>query len=168
MRSLLGRNIVRFVFLVLLQGLVLAHIPLPFHLQLFVSVLFIVFMPFGIQPWLGVLLGFLCGLSVDTLLGTWGLHTSAATTAAFVRVLYIRFSVRYGREAETEMVTPTLSRMGLSDFSAYTALVILSYHAVFFILDVFQLWHWRILWMMLGSSTLCFLCAFLSQKRGAR
>lgn len=146
----------------------MAHIPLPFHLQLFVSVLFIVFLPFGIPAWAGVLLGFLCGLSVDTLIGTWGLHTSAATMAAFVRVLYIRFSVRYGREAETEMVTPTLSRMGLPDFSVYVALVILSYHVVFFLLDAFQLWHWRILGMMLGSSTLCFLCAFLSQKQASR
>lgn len=164
MRTLLGKNIVRFIFLVLLQGLVLAHIPLPLHLQLFVSVLFILFMPFGLRAWMTLLFGFLCGLCVDTLTGTWGLHAASATTAAFVRVIYIRFSERYGRDAEAEVATPTLSRMGLPDFSAYAALVILSYHVVFFALDAFQLWDWPTFLIMLGSALLCYFCAFLSQK----
>lgn len=168
MRTLVGKNIVRFIFLVLLQGLVLSHIPLPLHLQLFVSVLFILFMPFGMRAWTGLLFGFLCGLCVDTLTGTWGLHAASATTAAFVRELYVRFSARYGREAETEFGTPTLARMGLPDFSAYTALVVLSYHAVFFALDAFRLWDWPTFGTMLGSSFLCYFCAFLSQKWFAR
>lgn len=168
MRTLVGKNIIRFIFLVLLQGLVISHIPLPLHLQLFVSVLFILFLPFGMRAWLGLLFGFLCGLCVDTLTGTWGMHAAAATTAAFVRELYTRFNERYGREAETETVTPTLSRMGLPDFSAYAAVVILSYHLVFFALDSFQLWDFPTFGIMLGSALLCYICAFLSQKWFAR
>ncbi len=164
MRTLLGRNIVRFIFLVLMQGLVLSHIPLPLHLQLFVSVLFLLFMPFGMQSGTALCLGFVCGLSVDTLTGTWGQHAASATMAVFVRELYVRFSERYGRESENELITPTLARMGWSDFSAYAALVILSYHIVFFALDAFKLWDFWTFLVMIGSSLLCYVCAFLSQK----
>ncbi|MDE7149329.1 MAG: hypothetical protein K2O01_02815, partial [Bacteroidales bacterium] len=121
------------------------------------------FMPFGMRAWIGLLFGFLSGLCVDTLTGTWGLHAASATAAAFVRELYVRFSERYGH-SESEFGTPPLSRMGLPDFSAYAALVILSYHAVFFALDAFRIWDLTTFGIMLGSSMLCYFCAFLSQK----
>lgn len=58
MNSLILKNIVRFIFLTLLQILVINYLQLPFGMQLYLYVLFILLLPYQTPNWLLLILAF--------------------------------------------------------------------------------------------------------------
>lgn len=151
------------MFTVLLQGALMLLIPLPFDLQLFISIIFIILLPYQCPAWTVLIYGFLCGLSVDILTSGGGLHATSAVTAALARILYLKPTNKRNSDNENTG-TPTLIKMGLSPFCIYSTIVVLTYSTVFFCLDSFRLFDPYSILLILGSSILSILAVFLSQK----
>jgi hypothetical protein len=129
-------NVLRFVALLLLQGLVFKNIGVGWesfpYLHIIVFPVFILLLPIRIPKTLLILLGFLIGISVDFLYDTLGVHASAAVFTAFVRPLVLKiFEPRGGYNTS---YSPTAARMGLGWFLRYAA--ILMFVHIFFYYSV--------------------------------
>lgn len=127
----------RFVFLALLQVLLLNQIEIGFGIQLMVYPLFILLLPveIGVIPLMGV--AFLLGIVIDSLSNTYGLHASSLLFMAFLRPLIFKlFAPRDGYDPLQEI---NLFTMGFSWFLRSFGLLLLAHHFWFFMLEMFKL-----------------------------
>ncbi len=129
-------NILRFIFLVLLQVLILDGINLGGYINPYMYILFIILLPFETPNWLLLVLAFMIGISVDAFSNTLGIHASASVFAAFLRPMTLKFMApRDGYEAGTQ---PKLSTYGFGWFLRYSLIIIFSHHLFFFIVIAFD------------------------------
>ncbi|MGB0915005.1 MAG: hypothetical protein ACPGVI_02990 [Crocinitomicaceae bacterium] len=136
MNNLLKHGL-RFLFVVLIQVLVLNQIELGFGIQLMIYPLFILLLPveLGIFPLLG--LAFLMGMSIDAMSNTYGLHTSALLTFAYARPLVFKlFAPRDGYDA---LLETNIFNMGNLWFLKTFGLLITVHHFWFFLMEMFKL-----------------------------
>lgn len=130
-------HIVRFIFFLLLQGLVMNKLhffggmmmPFPYILPL-------ILLPFGYSRWGILLIGFFYGISLDMFSSTLGMHTSATVLIAFLipKVRNLIAPVEgYGVSD-----TPTIQSQGLSWFIVYAAILTIIHHIWLFYLENFQ------------------------------
>ena len=132
----LPRNILRFVFLVLLQVLVLNNIGLSNYAIPYVYILFILLLPFEIPGWLLLLLGFVLGLSVDIFTNTIGVHASATVFISFLRPYVLGFiAPRDGYESGS---APNPSYFGFLWFLKYALVLTVAHHAFLFFVEAFS------------------------------
>lgn len=136
MIRIVGRNIIRFLILILFQVLVLDNILLNGYLNPYFYVLFIILMPFETPRWLLLISGFLLGLSVDLFENTLGMHAAATVFMALVRpwVLSI-FAPRDGYEPDT---FPRIFYYGFNWFLKYSLVMVLFHHLALFYIEVFH------------------------------
>ncbi len=136
MIKLLGRNIIRFVVLILVQILVLDNIQISGHIVPYCYILFIFLMPFETPNWLLLLTAFALGLSVDLFNQTPGMHAAATVFMAFLRPYVLRMSApRDGYETGS---FPRLYYFGFQWFLRYTVILVLAHHFVLFYTEVFR------------------------------
>jgi rod shape-determining protein MreD len=136
MIKLLGRNIIRFLVLVLAQILVLNNIQVSGYIVPYIYVLFILLLPFEIPGWMLLLTGFALGITVDLFTQTPGMHASATVFMAFLRPWVLEMSApRDGYEAGT---FPRLYYMGFQWFLRYTVILVLAHHFMLFYIEVFR------------------------------
>ncbi|MDE6494246.1 MAG: hypothetical protein K2O66_04535 [Bacteroidales bacterium] len=159
MQRAFWKNLIRFLFLVLLQGMVLEHIELPGHLHLMVVPVFILLLPLQLPAVPLLILGFLSGFCVDLLCQIPGLNAAAATFMAFSRIVYFRIKNRRDAVRDADIAgTPLPSGMGWGGFIEYTLWMVVLFHLAYFLLDAFSLRHvFYTLYLLAGSSLLCFL-----------
>lgn len=134
--SLIFKNILRWVLLIFLQVFFLRNIGFYNLSTPFIYLLFILILPFRTPNLLLFLLAFLTGLTVDAFYDTLGIHTTACTVLAFVRISFINVSLNRDALDEPE---PSLGNMGLKWFSLYAFLSVASHHIVLFLLEAFKL-----------------------------
>ncbi|MBU0763416.1 MAG: rod shape-determining protein MreD [Bacteroidetes bacterium] len=133
MIKILGRNIARFVFLVLLQVLVLDHVHLWGFVNPYIFILFIILLPFETPGWLLLFFGFFLGLSIDIFNDTPGIHTSATVFMCFIRPAMLKLiAPREGYEPGTY---PRLYYYGFNWFMKYSIIMVLVHHSVYFFLE---------------------------------
>ena len=134
-REILG-NVLRFLLLFLIQGLLLVNVDLmDGKAQVFLYVLFIIMLPFRISTIGAMGLAFLMGLAVDMFYDSTGLHASAAVMTAFVRPYYIRaFTPRDDYDVNDR---PSISRMGFTWFLKFSAVLIFVHCLWLFMLEAF-------------------------------
>ena len=131
------KHSVRFVFLVLLQVLILNNIQLNGFINPYLYILFIIMLPFEIPVWLLMLLAFVMGISIDMFLNTMGIHAAACVFMAYTRSYVLNFfSPRDGYESNTE---PSLEYWGLTWFLSYSSIMVCLHHVVFFFIEAFRL-----------------------------
>ncbi|NNC84272.1 MAG: rod shape-determining protein MreD [Flavobacteriales bacterium] len=131
-------NVIRFISLILVQGLLLSNVVLVGgRAQVYLYVLFIVMLPLRIAPGLAMLLSFFLGLGVDMFYDSPGLHASASVLAAFVRPYFIQ--ILTPRDDYDINDRPTISRMGLFWFLRLAAGVIFTHSLWIFLLESFSL-----------------------------
>jgi rod shape-determining protein MreD len=136
MIKLLGRNIIRFVILLLLQVMVLNNIQISGYVIPYVYVLFILLLPFETPGWLLLLSGFALGLSVDMFAHTLGMHTAATVFMAFLRLHILQaIAPRDGYEAGS---FPRIFYYGFNWFLKYTLILVFAHHFVLFFIEVFR------------------------------
>ena len=132
-----GRNIVRFIVVVLFQILVMDNVMINGYMVPYVYLLFILLMPFETPRWILLVSGFLLGLSIDFFENTPGLHTAATLLAAFVRPYLLELlAPRDGYEPDT---FPRIHYYGFVWFLKYTLIIVVIHHLALFYLEVFQL-----------------------------
>ena len=136
MVNTIGRNIIRFFVLVLVQVLVIKNIELGRFVNPFVYVLFMIVLPFETPKWMLLIIGFVLGLTIDMFYDTMGMHAAACVFIAFVRPSVLNwFSPREGYEFGMQ---PTIQYLGVPLFLSYSEILIVLHHFVLFFIEVFR------------------------------
>lgn len=136
MIRIVGRNIIRFLVLILFQVLVLDNILLGGYLNPYVYVLFIILMPFETPRWLLLVTAFLLGLSVDLFTNTLGMHVAASVFMAFLRPWVLSsFAPRDGYEPDT---FPRVFFYGFNWFLRYSLVMVFLHHMALFFIEAFH------------------------------
>jgi hypothetical protein len=150
-------NIIRFVVLILLQGLVLINMNLyDGSMQIYYYILFILLLPLRTPPALTMFLAFILGLCVDMFYNTMGVHASACLVIGFARGRILELlAPRDGYDIKDR---PTVSGLGLSWFVQYAVLVTLIHHIWLFLIEAFKV---EGILSTLGSAFLSVLFTFL-------
>lgn len=163
MINLFVSNTIRFIFLVLLQVLLLNNIGLYYNLaNPYLYVLFIILLPIDIPVFWLFALSFAVGISVDAFSGTIGLHATACVFMAFIRIITLGLlNPRGGSEFYTE---PTLRNMGFNRFMTYATVMILAHHLILISVDIFRISEFfYIILRVLSSSIFTLSLVILSQ-----
>lgn len=131
------RNLVRFILLVLLQGLILndAHLFQGMAVP-FLYVFFLLMLPLETPRWLELIIGLGCGLAIDMFTNTIGMHASACVLLAYLRPFVLKgIAPRDGYEFG---MRPTISDMGVAWFLKYALVLIFMHHLWLFFLEVYS------------------------------
>ena len=116
--------------------LILNNIELGGHINPYLYILFIFWLPFEMSPWITLLLGFLLGFFVDMFTGTFGLHTAATLFLTYCRPFVLKLlSPREGYEFG---LRPNIQDMGLNWFLTYSGILIFLHHSALFYLEAFR------------------------------
>jgi len=129
--------ILTFVILIFLQELVFDKVNFWGVVNPYVYIMFIIMLPMEMRGWTVLILGFLTGLTIDSLSGSGGLHAIVATWIAFARPTVLNFTA--GRDTVQTGGVPTASLLGTSRFLAYTSIMTLLFAIPFFLLEVMSL-----------------------------
>jgi rod shape-determining protein MreD len=129
-------NIVRFIILVLLQVFILENINLRGYINPYLYIYFILLLPFETPGWLLLLSSFMLGFSIDTFIGTMGIHTASSVLMAFSRPLVIK-AIPSRKEFETGM-KPSINDLGFLWFFTYSLILIAIHHFALFYIEVFR------------------------------
>jgi len=131
------RQIIRFLLLVLGQGLILKNVEPGFLINPFLYILFILQLPFETPPWMVMLIAFFTGICIDVFYSSAGVHMAACTFIAWLRPNILRFMApREGYEFGSQ---PTMQDMGRAWFITYATIIIVIHHFIIFYLEVFSL-----------------------------
>jgi rod shape-determining protein MreD len=133
----LGKYIIRFILLVLLQVLVFNNIQLSGFINPYFYVLFLLLLPFETPKWSLPLIGFLLGFSIDLFAHTPGIHASATVLMAFSRPFVLNMIAP--REGYEPGSYPTLYYNGLEWFFKYSAILICIHHFFLFYVEIFRI-----------------------------
>ena len=136
MNNILITNITRFFGLLLFQVLIIDNIRLGYYIHPYIYVLFIFLLPFNIQKWQLLLLGFVTGLTVDLFNGTPGLNAAATVFMAFIRPYVINGMTR--RKDINPNDEPSFNNMGLSWFLLYSLLLLTAHNFILFSIEAFS------------------------------
>ncbi len=137
MLSEIINNFLRFVALILIQGLLLNELELGTLIVPYVYLLFIMRLPFETPKWLVLFLSFICGMVMDGFTNTPGLHISTCVFIGFMRPSILRFyAPRDGYEFGLQ---PTIKSMGFTWFALYSLWMVVLFHLWFFYLEVFSM-----------------------------
>ncbi len=130
------KNTLRYILLVFIQVFLLKNMTFYGLNTPYLYILFILLLPFETPNWLLFTLSFLIGLNVDVFSDTVGLHASACTITAFVRVLITSVTVQkdnYDSDPE-----PSLGIMGFRWFFFYALILTLTHHFFLLNFEVFR------------------------------
>jgi cell shape-determining protein MreD len=130
------RNIVRFVFLVLFQVLILNNIQFNGYINPYFYIYFILLLPFETPLWLLLISSFALGITVDSFTHTFGLNAAACVLMAFVRPFLIN-AISTGTEFMIGH-SPSLRTQGMKWFAYYSTILVLVHHFALFFLEVFR------------------------------
>ena len=124
-----------FMFLVLIQVLLLNNIQFSGYVNPFMYVLFILLLPFHTPRYLLLILSFALGMAIDIFGNTPGIHASACTFMGFLRPGVI--SAITTRESLDVTEQPRVKHMGIGWFVKYTFLLVFAHHLFLFFIEAF-------------------------------
>jgi hypothetical protein len=142
--SIYLRNIIRFGLLLLLQVLLLNHIPLlwwsgpgfPPYTP-FIYPLFLLLLPFSTPKWFLLISGFAIGICMDAFMDTGGMHAAACVFLAFSRTKILTILLPK-RLSEYKNTAPNIRSMGWSAFLTYCAMLLLLHNAIFYMIEIWS------------------------------
>lgn len=137
MNNVVISNTLRFIFLILLQVLLLNNINFLGYVNPYLYVVFIILFPFNASQTLLLFLSFLLGLGVDLFEDSGGINAAACLVVAYIRPAILRFSfgVSYDYQTIKFSNTPLGSRI------SYIAILVFVHHLILFSLEIFSFAH---------------------------
>lgn len=158
--SIYLRNFFRFVFIILIQVLLLNKIPLnwwaPAYIA-FVYPLFLLLLPVSTPVPYMLVFGFLTGITMDAFMNTGGIHAFACVLLVFSRRAVLSFFLPQRLE-EYKNATPGPKTMSWSSFLAYAAILMLLHNIVYTILEV---WSFKSILYSLTKTGISFLTSMV-------
>jgi len=134
MNSVTLNSILRFVSLVLLQGLVLNHVNFLGYINPYPYILFVALFPINNNRTLFIFLAFLLGLGVDLFTDSGGIHAAASVTIAYIRPPILKFS--FGTIYDNQTIK--FSQIDVGSRMVYFSILALFHHLILFSLEVFN------------------------------
>ena len=139
--TLILRNLIRAVFLMAFQVLVLNQINLGGtsfnYISIFIYPIFLMFLPISTPTWLMLIIGFFYGYCIDVFSDTSGMHTATCVFTGFIRsILLNAFEPQGGYK---DGVSPTRRRMGFPWFLRFASVFMFLHIFYFFCVEVFTL-----------------------------
>ncbi len=129
-------HIFNFIFFILIQVFLLNNINYFGYVNPQIYIIFLILLPFNINKLLLIILGFVCGFSLDIISGgIVGIHTASCVFIAFIRPSVI-FLVSSTRIFEKNTL-PSIKDMNFKWFLLYSLLIILLHHTIYFYLEIF-------------------------------
>lgn len=160
--SIIIRNVFRFVFLVLLQVLILNNIQFLGFINPYLYILFIMLLPFRISKWALLCSGFLLGLIIDFFSNTGGLHCASAVFLAFLRPAILK-TIASNIDYD-DLTEPNVFDLGIKWFLLYSVLMTLTHHSFLFVLEIFRLSEFFYTFVkIVFSSVFTIILVFVSQ-----
>lgn len=157
MISAVLKHILRIVFLILLQGLVVNRLNLMDGMILpSVYIFAILMLPLAMNRVALMAIAFIVGALVDSFTNTLGLHTSAIVLLAFMQPVVLR--VLSPREGYEPGLSPTIQDMGLTWYLAYAGMLTLIHHFWLFFIELLRFTPF---WMTLGKVLLSTLATLI-------
>ena len=137
MNNQLGLNIIRFVFLLLIQVLICNNILLFGLVNPYIYIIFILIYSINTERWQFLLSSFLLGLVLDIFENTGGAHATACLIIAFLRpvILQTCFGLNYIHQ------NLKISKADFKGLLLYVTIMCTTHHFILFILQVFELGH---------------------------
>ncbi|MFT5745334.1 MAG: hypothetical protein ACI9XO_000397 [Paraglaciecola sp.] len=149
MNSLIYKNGLRFLGLVLIQGLILRNIGVGWesfpYFNVLIYPLFILLLPMRTPTPLVIFLGFCIGISIDMFYNSLGVHAAAMTFSAFVRPLILKqLEPRGGYNTN---YSPTAMRYGSTWFAWYAGVFMLLHCFTYFFVEAFTPYYMIDIWL---------------------
>lgn len=137
MSSLL-RNIIRFVFFILVQAYVLDQVP-PLHeyAKPILYFLFILWLPFSISASWQMIIAFIFGICMDYFTGTPGLHAVPCVLIAFVRPFLLTILLPQ-QSTELSYSEPSPKSLGAVPYSVYVLILTFLHNACLVLIEWLQ------------------------------
>lgn len=142
--SIYLRNIIRFILLLLIQVLLLNHIPLQWWATPgfppytpFIYPLFLLLLPFSTPKWFLLIAGFSIGICMDAFMDTGGMHAAACVLLAFSRPKILALLLPK-RLSEYKNTAPNVRSIGWSPFLTYCAVLLLIHNSLFYLIEIWS------------------------------
>lgn len=156
--TVLVKNILRFIVLILIQAFVLDKIHLHQMVTPYIYFLFIIWMPFSIGRGWQMILAFLLGYTLDSFRHHPGFHAAASVLIAYFRPFLINLLIPQ-EGADTNYEEPSARSMGgLLPYMTYAGLLTLLHHSWLFFLEALEFgnfWYFIIKTLLSTIITLC-------------
>ena len=134
MNNSITHNILRFVFLVLIQIAIFNNINFLGYINPYPYVLFIVLFPIGDNRALLLFTSFLLGLTVDMFCNSGGMHAASCVTIAYIRpwILQSIFGLAY------EYNAVKVVKAGFGQRLLFITILVFTHHLLLFLLESFN------------------------------
>jgi len=125
-----------FVFIILLQGLVLNKVQYSELVYPMVYIIVILMLPFETSLLTTIIISLSLGISVDIFSDTFGLHTSSALLVGYTRPLLLKLIKP--RDGYDTSLLPTIHDMGKTWFLSYVLIIVAIHHLWFFTFEMLR------------------------------
>lgn len=126
--SVLMKNILRFIFFILVQVFVLDKVPLLHqYLKPTVAFLFILWLPFNLSRVALMAIAFVFGLVLDYFSGVPGLHSAPMVLIAYLRPFLLNLLLPQ-QKAEITYSDPSTKSIGIGPYTIYVLVLTVVYH----------------------------------------
>ena len=156
------QNIVRFFALMLVQILILNNVNISGFAIPYLYLLFILMLPTNTGKISMLLLGFVCGLTIDIFSNMLGFHTAACTLVAFCRIIFADRILT--RNEAVVIATPSIYSVKPAYFVNYMLVLTAIFFFTFYALELFDSHgFFRLLFSTILSTLLTATLMLLSQ-----
>ncbi|WP_179351599.1 rod shape-determining protein MreD [Winogradskyella vidalii] len=135
MNNVAGRNIVRFIVLLLAQVILCNHINFLGYINPYIYIIFIFLFPVRDERLVFLLLSFTLGMMVDLFSDSGGVHAAAAVSLAYVRPILLKSS--FGMLYEHQSIK--FNNIDIGSLIAYISLGTIIHHLIMFSLEIFNI-----------------------------
>jgi hypothetical protein len=146
-----GRNLIRFLAMLLAQVMFFSNVNFSPFINPYVYHLFILLLPYQLPRQIQLILGLAIGLTLDMFLGSPGLHSAAAVLLAYIRPFIINLITPKGTEFE---ISPNIYSQGISWFLIYLFITTFIHHFFYFIIEAAGFYNFLLLLLKIFLSTL--------------
>jgi rod shape-determining protein MreD len=130
------KNIGSFIFLVLLQVLILNNIEFSGFINPYLYILFILLLPFETPKWLLITVSFVLGITIDIFSNTLGMHAFACVAIGYIRPFVLK--VFAPREGYDTGMRPGLHSFGMEWMLKYAIIMAFIHHFILFYIETFK------------------------------
>src|SRR3954447_6259926 len=132
------RNIIRFIFFILVQAYVLDKVP-PLHeyAKPILYFLFVLWLPFSINRSWQMIIAFVFGLCMDYFTGTLGLHAIPCIFIAYLRPFLLNVLLPQ-ETTELSYSEPGPKSLGIAPYSVYILILTFMHHACLVLVEWLQ------------------------------
>jgi rod shape-determining protein MreD len=156
--SILVKNILRFIILILVQFYVLDKVHLHQMVTPYIYLLFIIWMPFNISRGWQMVIAFILGYTLDSFRQHPGFHAAACVMIAYFRPFLINILIPQ-EGADTNYEEPSARSMGgLLPYMVYAGVLTLLHHSWLFFLEAMEVgnfWYFIVKTLLSTIITLC-------------